>query len=95
MTYRSADFQACLNQAFVLEAGEIRDELELIEVDVRGNAQASGERETFSIIFLSRNPDPLPQQIYHLTNSQLGELDLFIVPIGKNDEGVSYEAVFS
>jgi hypothetical protein len=37
----------------------------------------------------------LPQRIYRLRHPVMGELDLFLVPIGPDGEGMRYEAVFT
>jgi hypothetical protein len=48
----------------------------------------------FSLVFLSAG-DVLPQHIYRLIHAQLGELDLFLVPIQKRKTGIHYEVVFN
>lgn len=37
----------------------------------------------------------LPQQIWHFDHDVLGPLEIFIVPIGPDSEGMRYEAVFN
>jgi len=37
----------------------------------------------------------LPQRLYRLEHNGLGELDIFLVPIGKDEQGVSYQATFN
>lgn len=95
VTYKCEDFQACLNQVFVLSADDYRDELELVQVDRVELTRDNGEQDAFTVVFQSSKPEPIPQQTYPLTNAQMGELHLFIVPIGRNDTGIRYEAVFS
>ena len=54
--------------------------------------------EQFSLIFTCPVLPWLPQGIYTLTPSgdaKHSEISLFLVPIGPNDEGMRYEAVFS
>ncbi len=52
-------------------------------------------QEAFSVIF--HGPaDPFMQQgLYHLQNGTLGDLELFLVPIGRDSDGYQYEAVFN
>ena len=95
MQYKFDDFQACLNQTFQLVEGDYSDELQLIQVDRLNDSKAMGGREAFSVLFQSRQPDVVPQQSYRLKNKQLGELQLFIVPVGQDESGVRYEAIFS
>ena len=52
-------------------------------------------RQPFALLFLGRSQVVLPQAVYRLENETLGALEIFIVPIGRTPEGVSYEAVFA
>jgi hypothetical protein len=54
-----------------------------------------GARTPFSLVLRSPPGAPLPQRIYRLQHEELGALDLFLVPIGPDDAGMCYEAVFS
>jgi hypothetical protein len=54
-----------------------------------------GGRQPFSLTFRGP-PDPVLQQgIYQLEHAELGALEIFIVPIGKDADGTSYEAIFT
>jgi len=55
----------------------------------------AGGRRPFSLIFRSPPAAPLPQRIYRLQHEELGPLDLFLVPIGPDEAGMCYEAVFT
>lgn len=71
-------------------------ELELLRVDaspVRDRIRRA--RVPFSLVFLGPGDPVLPQRIYRLGNATLGTLDIFLVPIGRDERGVRYEAVFS
>src|SRR4051812_30250075 len=52
-------------------------------------------REPFSLIFVGLSHDVLPQRIYRFEHDTLGELEIFVVPLGRTAQGVIYEAVFS
>lgn len=71
--------------------------LHLVKVSLLGNGVPGG-RVPFSLIFrhslLPQNAY-LPQQIYHLEHPTLGTLDLFLVPLGPDSEGMRYEAIFT
>ncbi len=76
-------------------------ELQLISVTDR-SAFASGKisreqgmRMPFSIVFRGPLKLHLPQHIYHIEHARLEPMDIFIVPIGPDQEGMLYEAVFS
>jgi uncharacterized protein DUF6916 len=60
-----------------------------------GGATRAGRRTPFSLVFRSAPGATLPQCIYRLHHDGLGALDLFLVPIGPDEEGMRYEAVFS
>jgi hypothetical protein len=50
--------------------------------------------QVFSLYFHGSGDRILPQRIYKLNHANLGEIDLFLVPIGKDQDGVTYEAAF-
>jgi hypothetical protein len=52
-------------------------------------------REQFSLHLRGPRTPALPQRIYRLEHAQLGALDLFLVPIGRDGSGMTYEAVFT
>ena len=52
-------------------------------------------REPFSLVFRGPLEVPLPQGIYPLEHETLGRLELFLVPIGPDDEGLRLEAIFN
>jgi hypothetical protein len=54
-----------------------------------------GVRPPFSLVFVAKDPRVLPQRLYRLEHQELGELAIFLVPIAKDKDGVSYEAVFN
>ncbi|MCF8477810.1 MAG: hypothetical protein K9G60_12345 [Pseudolabrys sp.] len=54
-----------------------------------------GLRPPFSLTFLAKDPRVLPQRLYRLEHNGLGEIELFLVPVGKDTNGVSYQATFN
>jgi hypothetical protein len=52
-------------------------------------------QEEFSITFRSAVDAFIPQGTYRFEHEKLGSFELFIVPVGKDDRGHSYEAVFN
>jgi len=55
----------------------------------------SAQQETFSLLFHGPATHFLPQGIHKLKHEQLGEVDIFLVPVGKDKDGFEYEAVFN
>ena len=87
------DFAAALHTRFqVILEGAAAIELELVEVS---DLIASRRQEKFSLLFQGPLHVLLPQQIYRMAHAQLGEIELFIVPVGISEAGYSYEAVFN
>lgn len=54
-----------------------------------------GRRAPFSIVFRGPSQQVLVQRTYRVEHAQLGTFDLFIVPIGPDETGMRYEAVFA
>ena len=51
--------------------------------------------EAFSLFFEGPTAPMFPQGIRKLKHEALGELELFLVPVGRNANGYQYEAVFN
>jgi hypothetical protein len=54
-----------------------------------------GRRVPFALVFRGSFEPILPQRIYRFEHDDLGAFDLFIVPIGPDESGMQYEAVFA
>jgi hypothetical protein len=52
-------------------------------------------QEVFSLFFHGPADRFMPQGIYKLNHPTLGELDLFLVPVGQDNQGFQYEAAFN
>lgn len=91
-TLEHGDYAGKLNTKFrVTEAVEPMD-LELIEIS---DLKSGGGQEYFSLIFLGEKDKLLPQRLYDLEHETLGRGLIFLVPVGANDQGIRYEAVFN
>jgi hypothetical protein len=51
--------------------------------------------EQYSLFFRGRHDVPLQQNTYHLVHETLGVSDVFLVPIGRSNNFVEYQACFS
>jgi hypothetical protein len=56
---------------------------------------AAEHRTPFSLVFVCRSQFVLQQAIYRFEHDEIGAFEIFIVPISRSAEGVSYEVVFS
>ena len=88
-----AAFAEHLNTTFrvYLEDGNTVD-TELVEVS---ELLLSPRQERFSLVFRGPNETFLGQGNRRFAHDQMGEFELFVVPISKNDQGTNYEAVFN
>jgi hypothetical protein len=81
-----------LNEKFQVQHDLGTMEVELIEAT---EIAADPRPEQFSIVFRGPTEPPARQGMYKFEHDQMGDFDLFIVPIGQDDEGRYYEAAFS
>lgn len=89
-TLTIGDFVPHLHTRFMVAQTE-NYELELTEVNNLSNAQL----EQFSLIFTGMASPWLQQNLYVLVHPQMGECELFLVPLGPDASGMRYEAAFS
>ena len=90
------DFAKTANTNFELSLGETSMTLTLVDIKPMKAQPFPGMlRQPFSLIFRSATPLVLPQRIYRLTNAATGPMDIFLVPIGRDAQGVSYQAVYN
>jgi len=88
-------FSDKVGQAFVLEEPDLPAvELTLTEVKPIKN-YANAARAPFSLLFTTQGVGVLPQRMYALRHAAIGLQSLFLVPIGKNGDTVTYQAIFN
>ena len=96
---KSADFVPYLHQPFHIHSGSVPPfPAELIEVAELGSAKeqsGSAKRRAFSVVFRGPPKTNLPQAIYTVRHEKMGTLELFLVPIGPDSQGMRYEAIFA
>ena len=91
-TFTEATFLELLNTKFrVHPTGIDAIELELIGVTPLGTAR----HIQFSVLFQGPGHVFMQQSIYPIAHEQLGDFELFLVPVGKTERGFQYEAVFN
>jgi hypothetical protein len=90
-----ARFESALDTTFEVSPAGIGNPsfaMRLVEVKAR---PAPHGFEQFSALFIGP-PSPIMRQgIYRFGHAVLGELDLFMVPVGKSTTGVEYEVCIS
>jgi hypothetical protein len=69
-------------------------ELLLVEAEtIDGGAHAP--RPGFSLLFHGPADPLLPQATYRFEHPSLGAMEVFIVPLGRDEHGATYEATFA
>lgn len=99
-TFTQATFIPYLGSRFALNLAALPGaSLELLTVtswqpQAADTVEARRQRTSFAVMFRGPMSPILPQRIYTLTHPHLGTFDLFLVPIGPDQQGMRYEAVF-
>jgi hypothetical protein len=90
------DFQSHVGEDFFIHfSGEVTGTAQLEKV-VDLPAYNNRERKPFSVLFQTTQKNHHYQQaIYTIEQPGLGSMEIFLVPVGRNEKGVQYEAVFS
>lgn len=97
-SFTIATFAHHIGEAFrVYFDPEVPVDVELIAVaDLGSDRQdASGHRRPFSLEFRGPTEQAFPQRIYRIEHPALSSFELFLVPIGPDERGMCYEAVFT
>ena len=87
------DFSDAKGTTFSAQSPE-NTEFELCLVEVNEGV-SNATQDSFSLIFRAEASAPPVQSIYRLENEGLGSMDLFLVPVKKDEGGLYYEAVFN
>lgn len=91
-----SDFFGRVGEEFRVAAGEGAAALVLTEVtDLSRPESPSPRRKPFSLVFRGPFRPQLVQRIWPLEHAAFGRLEIFLVPIGPDAEGMRYEAVFN
>lgn len=97
-------FRSCEGQDFLVAVEEDREiVLELTQIRVLKGDTPRKDRTPFSLTFRGPGDVCLQQQIVPMKHADLGELALFLVPLGpdpdapgsEEERGLLYEAVFT
>jgi len=93
-------FAGRVGERFVLAAdGVAPSTLDLVEAtestELGGTGADGVRRPQFSLVFRGGPEAALPQSSYRLAHADLGELELFLVPIGPDAGRMRYEAAFA
>jgi len=91
----AAYFKPLINETFTIQDDKNSVQMELIEVTEKNQDEVDSSIQSFSILFRGPKDKMLPQGIYRVDHEKIDTLDLFLVPVGPDQTGLCYEAVFN
>lgn len=93
MELSKENFAEHLNTKFWLRnGGRDGEAIDLLEVK---KGVSTPKQEQFSLIFRGDRAKVFPQRLYPIEHDSMGAFDLFLVPVGRDESGTFYEAVFN
>lgn len=98
-TFTIDTFRPHVGQTFrmILDRDGAEVVAELAEVTAWGEelARADGGRIPFSLLFRTAARTHVPQATYRIESEAMPPFELFLVPLGADEKGMRYEAVFT
>jgi hypothetical protein len=104
-TFTSQTFAPHIGERFVINVETLPPlELELVSVTEVGTVPSGQSikdmddhkgRKPFSLLFRGRREIYMAQHIYPLEHEKFGTLEIFLVPMGPDQQGMLYEAIFA
>ena len=89
-------FATHMHGCFTVGLGTSTVEMTLVQATKGKPRDWEGLRkEPFSLVFKCGNPVILPQRTYPFQRPGFGQMDIFIVPVGRERDGIVYQAVFN
>jgi hypothetical protein len=89
-------FESLRGEAFEISDGSGALTTTLVEATNLREAQGAGQRSRqFSLVWRGPPGAVLPQRIYTVSHPALGAIELFLVSVGQDADGVRYEAIFT
>lgn len=89
-------FSPAIGGSFAAETDAGPVELTLLSAETRDQQvpDAPAGWLPFNLVFLGPAEPMLPQRTYRLAGDVTGPVDIFLVPVARDAEGMRYEAVF-
>jgi hypothetical protein len=88
-------FLPAVGRPFAIDVGDGRLDLELVEARALTTEAPAGHRAPFRLEFRGPAEPVLGQRIHRLESDVLGPLEIFLVPVGRDAGGATYEAIFA
>ena len=94
-TITAEQFAACGDEPFRAQHGDEEVAFELIEATALASAGSPRPSPPFRVLLRAQAGFNGGQGIYRVQHPTLGEMDLFLVPIAREEGRVRYEAIFN
>jgi hypothetical protein len=92
ITHKS--FESIVGETVDLKAGDVSFRADVESVNLLRQNPGQG-RQSFSVELQAHDATNHGQQMYQLSHPNLGDLSLFLVPVGPGESGMCYEIVFN
>lgn len=86
-------FAAAANSCFIAQLGDGRSAE--FSLDKVSGLNENGVTRAFSLTFRAPSDVPAEQSIYQFSHETLGALELFLVPIRSDGDGIYFESIFN
>jgi hypothetical protein len=87
-------FESILGDNVAVRAEDIDFQAVVKSVNLLRESPGQG-RQPFSVVLQSQDTENHGQRTYRLSHPDLGDLELFLVPVGGDEEGIRYEIIFN
>ncbi len=93
-------FEGRIGEQFTIQPGGDGESqaltAELVEAETAGSGtpHEEGARAPFSLVFRAPSEPVLEQGTYEVGHGEMGSAPIFLVPVGQDDDGIEYQAVF-
>jgi len=88
-------FVPALDGSFRFTGGDDRDELTLVEINDLVPVMREADEDRFSLLFRAPRGQPTITSIQTFHNEVIGDVVLFVSPVGRTESVVHYEAVIN
>jgi hypothetical protein len=88
-------FEGRVGETFAATPSYSGNPLDLVLTSCVESPHARPDHPAFSLFFDGAGSERLEQQIFALEHPELGQFDLFLVPVAQIEGGIAYEAVIN
>lgn len=93
-TLTCAHFARHLDSAFTVSSNDVTPR-PLTLIEATPGRDGGQDRTPFSLVFHSASAEVLPQSTYLFDHPEMGQIDIFLVPLREAPGGIDYVATFN